>query len=360
MHRPLGLESRFPKEVIDMILFQLVGDVNQPYATAEEQQELDPLLSLVDGASLEYIGRNVKHLTLTSQVKATLTALEQKAETIPLNFRNLCLEVESATLASETVTATYWTYALYAPPLPRLTHLTCVLSFGLSRFLTRLKDAPSLRSLNVTIRRSERLYQRHLSEAYHSSLPQLKLHELRLVTVLDEWNAIGFRMLVSQLSPMIDPTSLTTVDIAYNGEHTAVAALLARCRYLQSLALRPTASVEREHSMRKFVAEQAAEWPLLERLELDSHPQEVQWPPDVPLSNLPIDLAEWISHLPPSVSRLDLGYVLNSTDELLFRRLFDDPAHPRLVDIGAYELAPTSTRNAESLPVRRRWHRSSE
>ena len=314
-----------------MILDPLVGRLDTPYATPEEQRErlllaakvarlsrgwralthswwsrlefeignpVDPLLlALLESGSLEQIGRPVQHITLTSPARAAqparpapATSLEDKAEMIPLNFRNLCTEVEAVTRGSDITTAKYWTYALYAPPLQRLERLSCVLSFGWRRFLNRLADAPSLRHLDVTMRHSERNMRRRLEKSYNGAFPQLELRELRLLCELDAPNAISFRRLLQDLSSMIDPTCLASVDIAYHHEHADVSALLARCRCLRSLALRPALSSEGARDASKLVAAQTSDWPVLERLELELHPSELLRQPDRPISTVPLDL----------------------------------------------------------------------
>lgn len=398
MHLPLGYPSLLPDEILSMILDPLVGRLDTPYATPEEQRErlllaakvsrlsrawralahswwsrlefeighpVDPLLlALLESGSLEQIGRHVQHITLTSPARAAqparpapATSLEDKAEMIPLNFRNLCTEVDSVTLGSDITTAKYWTYALYAPPLPRLERLSCVLSFGRRRFLNRLADAPSLRHLDVTMRRSERNILRWLEEPYNGAFPQLKLRELRLVSELDEPNTVSFGLLVQNLSSMIDPTCLTSVDIAYHHEHADVSALLARCRCLRSLALRPALSSEGARDVSKLVATQASDWPVLERLELELHPSDLTRQPDRPISTVPLDLTDLIAHLPSTLIQLDVAYVLESSDELFFRRVFNDEAHPHLTSIGAYVLSKPLSGTAKPLPIRKRWQR---
>ncbi|KAG0665589.1 hypothetical protein C6P46_006372 [Rhodotorula mucilaginosa] len=400
MHLPLGYPSLLPDEILSMILYPLVGRVDTPYATSEEQRErlllaakvarlsrawralarswwsrlefeighpLDPLLLiLLQTGALERHAQYVQHLTFTTPVHARATSFRDKAqadaedaaEMVPLTFRNFCTEVETVTLGSDITTAKYWTWALYAPPLPRLERLSCVLSFSQRRFLHRLEDAPSLRHLDVTVRRSERNIRRWLEEPYNGALPTLELRELRLVSELDKPNTISFAQLVHDLSSMIDPTCLANVDIAYYSEHADVSALLARCRGLRSLALRPAVSSEGARDLSKLVAAQASDWPVLERLELELHPSDLLRHPDRPVSMVPLDLSDLIAHLPATLNQLNVAYVLESSDELFFRSVFSDKAHPHLTSIGAYVLSKPSDKTAEPLPIRKRWQRS--
>ncbi|GAA5861109.1 hypothetical protein JCM3774_002193 [Rhodotorula dairenensis] len=397
---PLGYLSPLPYELLSMILPPATADVNVP-CTAHEQRErlllaaklsslsrawralahtwwsrlefevgrhpVDPtLLAILESGTLEHLGQHVKHLTLTSQVRERVTHKEAAAETIPLNFRNLCTAVESVTLATEITTATYWTDALYAPPLPRLERLTCVLSFGLLRFLCQLEAAPSLKFLAVTLRRSARSFAwRWFHEPYAGVLPTLSLHELCLVADLSttEPNAMpnyvaAFGTLVRTLTPIVEPNCLTAVDIAYCSEHEAVIALLIRCRSLRRLALRPTTAVA--GNLRSLAMDHASAWPALEQLEIDLHPQELLLNPNQPISEAPLKLADWIVPLPRTLIRLDLAFVLELSDKLRFARAFADPAHPHLIEIGGYVLGRPSTGTASRVPIRTRWQRGSE
>lgn len=73
---------------------------------------------------------------------------------------------------------------------------------------------------------------------------------------------------------------------------------------------------------------------------------------------VPLNLADLISHLPATLIQLDVAYVLEPSDELFFRSVFDDEAHPHLTSIGAYVLSNPSGQTAEPLPIRKRWQRS--